>query len=67
MTALYSLNRGDHFKFTKGNLRTPPDAPEVDPNAVWQYLKTDGMYAQIHNGGPIAYVACYTEVIKVEV
>jgi hypothetical protein len=25
------------------------------------------MYAQIYNGGPIAYVACYTEVIKVEV
>lgn len=65
MTELYKLDRGDSFKFAEEDLRTPPDAPEVDPAALWKFLKVDGMYAQITQGGPIAFVAAWTKVRKV--
>ena len=66
MTELYKLNRGDYFKFAEEDLTTPPSAPEVDPSDIWKFLKVDGMYAQITNGGPVSFVAAWTKVNKVE-
>ena len=66
MTELYKLNRGDHFKFAEETLATPPAAPEIDPESIWKFLKVDGMYAQITNGGPVSFVAAWTKVYKVE-
>jgi len=66
MTELYKLNRGDHFKFAEEDLTTPPEAPEIDPESLWKFLKVDGMYAQITNGGPVSFVAAWTKVLKKE-
>lgn len=67
MTELYKLEYGDHFEFAEEGLMTPPAAPEVNPSDIWKFLKVDGMYAQITNGGPTAYVAAWTKVVKVDV
>jgi hypothetical protein len=67
ITELYKLNRGDHFEFAEEDLVTPPSAPEVDPELLWKFLKVDGMYAQITNGGHVLFVAAWTKVVKVAV
>lgn len=67
MTELYKLNRGDHFKFAEEDLKTPPSAPEIDPELLWKFLKVDGMYAQIMNSGHVLFVAAWTKVVKVNV
>jgi hypothetical protein len=64
---LYKLEYGDHFEFAEEGLMTPPDAPEVDPSDTWKFLKVDGMYAQVTNGGPVSFVAAWTKVVKVNV
>jgi len=65
MVSLYNLDTGDHFKFAEGEPATPPDAPEVNPQDIWKFLGVDGMYAKITNGGPMAYAAAWTKVVKV--
>lgn len=67
MTELYKLNHGDHFTFAEEIVRTPPDAPEVNSDSIWKYLKVDGMYAQITQGDGIAFAAAWTKVKKVDV
>jgi hypothetical protein len=67
MTELYKLNRGDHFEFAEEVVRTPPDAPEVDPASIWKFLKVDGAYAQITQGDGLAFAAAWTKVKKVGV
>jgi hypothetical protein len=66
MTELYNLKNGDNFAFADEELKTPPNAPDIDPTDIWKFLKVDGMYAQIQQAaGPISFVAAWTKVRKV--
>ena len=66
MTELYKLERGDLFTFADGeDIKTPPDAPEVNPSTIWKFLGVDGMYAKITTGNGLHYAAAWTKVSKV--
>lgn len=66
MTELYKLERGDLFYFTDADdIKTPPDAPHIDPFAIWKFLGVDGMYAKITTGNGLHYAAAWSKVSKV--
>ena len=50
---LYELKQGDKFKLS-------------NVGGMFEFIKVDGMYAQVLLKGELEYIACFTEVILLE-
>jgi hypothetical protein len=60
---LYELTKGDHFKITDKELRTPPTHDEVNLDDIYWFGNIDGMYSFCKDSsGKIIHFAAWTEV-----
>ena len=64
---LYELNKGDYFKITDEELRTPVGHDEVNTNEVFWFGHIDGMYSFCKDKDKnIVHFAAWTEVEVVD-
>lgn len=63
---LYELTKGDHFKITDEELRTPVGHDEIDISDTYWFGHIDGMYSFCKDPeGKIVHFAAWTKVRKV--